>query len=414
MAKNRVIIVDPFSTGALLAPELENKGYQCLAVISSNNIPSRFTNSYNGAGFADKNLYGAVEVKEIVKKNEVLAVIAGAETGVYCAEELAYHYRVKSNNHTTTDWRRKKSAMQERIKHLNLQYIESKKINKENCYIEDLSSINGYVIKPDGSCMTDGVFFFDSKEKAKKWIANIDWEAKNAIGEKNEHFLVQEKLNGDEYIVDLVINYEDAKVCALCRYKKGLHNSSHFVYESLEVLDVNDKNYENIIKYAIDCAGALGVEFGLAHIEIMNTYKGPILIELGARLHGGIAPSVFESCYHPGLLTSAINLIAENFNIEPCQLVKKGRIVFLINEVENLLVNNLEVVKAKISSLAFVKHIKFFCSEGAVLSLTTDLSNCPGIVSIIANGESELDNIEFKIRDYFKHIGVSDVLSKRN
>lgn len=51
-----VIIVDPFSTGALIAPELEKKGFRCYAVKSSNDLPENFTDSYTGIGFSDNAL----------------------------------------------------------------------------------------------------------------------------------------------------------------------------------------------------------------------------------------------------------------------------------------------------------------------------------------------------------------------
>ncbi|WP_127960363.1 ATP-grasp domain-containing protein [Serratia microhaemolytica] len=247
MKKDKVIIVDPFSTGALLAPELSKKGLTCYSVLSSPHIPSRFTDSYISADFVDKQLYSPDEIKKQLNTEQVVAVIPGAETGVYCADLLAAHYQVAANNHLTTDWRRQKGAMQNRLAQLGLNSIASKKISQFDSNLDQLDSQTGYVIKPNNSCLTDGVFFFENKPQVTEWISQIDWQQTNIVGEQNQFYLVQEKLEGEEFVVDLVVNQHDIKVCSLCKYRKGLHNNSHFVYECLDVLDISDQRYHAII-----------------------------------------------------------------------------------------------------------------------------------------------------------------------
>ncbi|AGA64646.1 hypothetical protein B488_06540 [Liberibacter crescens BT-1] len=402
MSKDTVIIVDPFLAGTLIAPELEKKGIQCYAVISSDDIPDRFLKSYTSEGFVDKILYSAEEIKNHINFENVLAVVPGTETGVYCTEELSAFYNVKRNNHLTTDWRRKKSVMQEKLVEAGLNSILSKRISQENTSIDDLNSSTGYVIKPDNSCLTDGVVFVDSKQDAVKWISQIDWKKKNIIGARNDFYLVQEKIDGEEFVVDLVADKKGIKVCTLCKYKKGLHNGSHFVYESLEVLDVNDPNYIALVEYAKNASIVLGVEFGLAHLEIMNTKKGPTLIELGARLHGGIAPLVFKKCYSPGLLQSFVDVLTQEFNTAPSTLKNKARIVFLINENENVKIPDINTLQDKIKAIHGVEHVKLFINNNEIIPLTIDLGNCPGIVSLIADRDVELDLLEKTVRDTFQ------------
>ncbi|MGD8106382.1 ATP-grasp domain-containing protein [Pantoea sp. FN0302] len=402
MPKDTVVIVDPFSTGALIAPELKKRGIKCYGVLSSETIPQRFTQSYTGEGFVDKTLYSAGEIAGVIDSNNLLAIIPGSETGVYCAEKLASPYNVTKNDYRTTDYRRKKSIMQQQLALAGLKHIASKKISQTNTDISDINSDSGYVIKPDSSCLTDGVVFFDNKEEATNWISQINWEQTNITGVPNEYYLVQEKLDGEEFVVDLVVDGQDIKVCTLCRYKKGLHNGSHFVYQSLEVLDVNDPNYTPLIEYAKKSVMVLGVEFGPAHLEIMNTKNGPILIELGARLHGGIAPLVFEKCYSPGLLTSVIDMLTQSFDTTPVRLTSKARIVFLINEKEHFTISDTAALTEQMLSVKCVEHVKFFINDNQPVPLTIDLSNCPGIVSLVATSDTELDISEQQIRNLFQ------------
>lgn len=402
MLKNIVIIVDPFSSSVLIAPELEKRNIKCFGVLSSTNIPEKITKSYTGEGFFDNKLYSSDEIKKIISPESIIAIIPGAETGVYCAEKLSADYEIDRNNYFTSDWRRKKSAMQEQLSKAGMKSISTRIIDQENNNIEDLDYSSGYVIKPEDSCLTDGVIFVDSKEDAVEWISKIDWCANNIMGTPNKFYLVQEKINGDEFVVDLVVGRKGTKVCTLCKYKKGLHNGSHFVYESLDVLNIKDQNYSYLIEYAVSSAKVLGVEFGLAHMEIMDTKDGPTLIELGARLHGGIAPLVFEKCYTPGLLKSLVDLLSQGFDTEPSILISKARIVFLINESKFHKVHDTASLYNELKSVDGVEHVKLFIGNNETMPLTIDLSNCPGIVSLVANTDNELDQAEDKIRSIFR------------
>ncbi|WP_375680141.1 MULTISPECIES: ATP-grasp domain-containing protein [unclassified Bartonella] len=140
----------------------------------------------------------------------------------------------------TTDWRRKKAAMQKRLCENDLSYIRSKILTKNDCTLDDFESHSGYVVKPNDSGGSDGVLFFSSREKVAAWSSRIDWTQKNIFGAPNDAYLLQERLEGEEYIVDAVVNGEAIKICSLSRYKKGIHNGSTFVYETLDVLDAQD------------------------------------------------------------------------------------------------------------------------------------------------------------------------------
>ncbi len=372
MSKNVVIIVDPFSTAALYAAVLNKKGFRCYAVLSDKNLSPYFLNSYTSLDMADEQLYSSSEIKEVIAPEQVAAVITGAETGVCCAEKLAAFYKAPGNNCATTAWRRKKSAMQQRLRESGLHYIKSELITRDNFAdfsLADFQSNTGYVVKPEDSCLTDGVMFFTDKESTTAWIASTDWQSVNVMGRKNESYLVQERLVGDEYVVDLVAFNKEIKVCSLCKYRKGLHNGSHFVYESLEVLDIFDSRYNTLIAYAIDCAHALGIEHGPAHMELIQTRQTPVLIEVGARLHGGIAPLLFEECYTDGLLSSAAGLVSASFSTQHSKRIKRARIVFLITENMGIILKNRESLLQKLTAVTGVRQVKLLFRENETLPI---------------------------------------------
>ncbi|GAA4659119.1 ATP-grasp domain-containing protein [Bartonella pachyuromydis] len=291
--------------------------------------------------------------------------------------------------------------MQRRLYENGLSYIRSKILTKDDCAFNDFESHSGYVVKPNASAGSDGVLFFSNREEVEAWISGIDWRQRNIFGMPNEAYLLQKRLVGEEYIVDAVVKGEAIKVCSLSRYKKGLHNGSAFVYESLDVLDAQEPLYADLISYAKKCIGAVETEYGPAHMEIMQTARGPVMIEVGAHLHGGIAPSLFAHCYEDDLLKSSVNLIAGVFSPIPSRFKKKGCILFLINKTDGRVIKDMNLWWQKLHSWENVVHFMLFFKENEPLSLTIDLNTCPAIIAILGESDDELSTLEASIRSSF-------------
>ncbi|WP_455466242.1 hypothetical protein [Bartonella sp. B39] len=188
------------------------------------------------------------------------------------------------------------------------------------------------MVKPNDSAGSDGILFFFCHDEVMAWTSEIDWTQKNIFGTLNEAYLLQERLAREEYIIDAVVNGEVIKICTLSRYKKGIHNKSAFVYELLDILYAQDPLYAALISYAKQCIHAVGIEYGPAHMEIMQTAHDPVIVEVGTRPHGGIAPVLFAHRYENGLLESSVNLIAGYFRKNKVALRKKGALFFLLTE----------------------------------------------------------------------------------
>lgn len=58
-----ILIIDPFSTGALYGPALQKLGYACYGVISQPTLSSHLTLSYQGKGIAETKLHSVEEIK---------------------------------------------------------------------------------------------------------------------------------------------------------------------------------------------------------------------------------------------------------------------------------------------------------------------------------------------------------------
>lgn len=399
------IIIDPFSTGALLAPEITKKGHTVYSVLSNgNDIPDFYKSSYTGEGFSNSSIMTIDEAKRNLKSID--SVIIGTESGVFAGDLLAEYFNVRGNSSNSSKLRRDKSLMQQKLKEKGLNYIASYEINANN-YLSIINMLDvnkEYVLKPKSSAGTDGVLYFNNREKLLAFIHNDIWIKTDLFGKINDTYLIQEYISGTEFVVDMVINNDDIFIASLCKYEKCSINNSKFVYKSLITLDPNDNRFKSLINYAIQCAKALEIKYGPAHMELFYTPENkPVMIEVGARLHGGIAPLLFKECYEDNLLDSTVNYFIEEQlpKNKKAKLNKNGKIVFLINTNENSSLENVETFKSELSRLESFSGMKFFFGNNEILPLTTDLTNIPGIVWLSHHDKQQIERDECFIRSLF-------------
>ncbi|CAN0416316.1 unnamed protein product, partial [Discosporangium mesarthrocarpum] len=96
------------------------------------------------------------------------------------------------------------------------------------------------VVKPLDSAGTDDVFLVTSREEAKECFSIIDGKV-NGLGSVNEGALVQEYLDGTEYVVDSVSRDGVHRVCAIWEYDKRTVNGATFVYFGMELRPLEGK-----------------------------------------------------------------------------------------------------------------------------------------------------------------------------
>jgi biotin carboxylase len=396
-----VLIVCPFSSGRLYAKEFHKYGFKTVAFITPE-IPERIKAQLIKEDF-ESIFETEEELMEFVKHNTIKAVVAGSEYGVEVAEELAFKLGLSGNDITVPALRRDKFKMQKALKEAGLAFIPTI-ILKEGESFDIPESKAGYILKPCKSSGSEGVHFAENKRELLTAIHNINWKAQNVHGVLNEEFLLQPFIEGTEYVVDLVA-FEDGsiKVASVCEYEKCEANNSKFVYKSLKVLNPN--NYSTLTGYAIKASKALGFKVGPIHMEIKNK-DNPVMIEVGARLHGGVAPSLFEYCYKPPLLEASVDsyLGAKGRDAE---LIENGKIEFAINK------NDCKVLQLNQNALEDLEKIegykghRIFFKEGDVIPKTNDLATTPAICFLSNADDNRLEQSASKARvDLAKGIGI--------
>src|SRR5262245_38153519 len=113
--QNFIVIVDPFSSGALYAAQFKQQGYLCIAVRSSPDIPERFARGFQATDFVNPQLLDIDQMLAQFDPAAIKAVVAGCETAVYAADRLAAKLGLAGNPPSSSDYRREKYAMQQAL-----------------------------------------------------------------------------------------------------------------------------------------------------------------------------------------------------------------------------------------------------------------------------------------------------------
>ncbi len=390
-----VLIVDPFSTGKLYAPLLNAQGVRCIAVISTQTLPEHFSNDLITENFQEV-YYWEESLLITLETLSLSAVIAGCETSIYLTDYLTEILGIPGNSRITSDLRRNKFSMQQALKKHQLANIASQLLSSPTRIpgvVASLKETATYVVKPLNSAATEGVVFAQGKGEVENALNNAAWQQKNDLGEINLGFIVQPFISGPEYVVDMVAFDGTYIIASVCKYTKIQKNGSMFVYESLDTLDPQTADLQPLIDYARQAAAALSIQVGPIHMEIIWSDAGPVMIEAGGRLHGGIAPQLFQQVYQPDLLSLSIDcyLGRPRPQADAVSQTSHGRIGFFCSdESRPFNAPSPQAVQSAVADEAYCGH-RYFIRTGDTTPVTIDLATCPGLFWLQHPSAPQLD-----------------------
>jgi biotin carboxylase len=268
------------------------------------------------------------------------------------------------------------------------------------------------VAKPVGGAGSDGIFFCQNEEDVKSAHAGIigQW---NPTGVVNNELALQEFLSGDEYIVDTV-SYGGKHICvAIWVYTKvkGLPWNPHAIMAKQNMLLApSGEKQDQLVDYVFKVLDAVGLNYGPCHTEVMFTARGPILVEVNARLHGLQGPKLIELCTGISKATYAADTIISDGRLfqELSKAASPGRYLYpvikqavnlcLISPVEGFLQNSISKVIVDMG-LPSVMEILPNVQQGGYLCQTIDLASLAGTVIMVHESMDQIKQDIQKIRD---------------
>lgn len=299
-----VVIVDTFSTGLLVAYLCHLKGFRVVSVLSGDleslmsMIPEGLDFSFAqilslSTSLSDEDAAFNILTEQIAGLPwPVVSVIAGAETGVELADKLSSHFGLRTNGTSQSEARRNKYVMGETIRAAGIRAVKQL---QAQTWGEIATFLNEWqpdpyrvIVKPMDSAGSDDVTLCRSEEEVKRAFGHILGKV-NGLGLVNNSVLVQEYLEGQEYVIDMVSRDGEHKLVAIWEYDRRPANGASFVCHGQWQRTISDDPayYTQIVEYQKKVLTALGIRNGPSHGEV-KWFKGePVLVEVGSRCHGG-------------------------------------------------------------------------------------------------------------------------------
>jgi hypothetical protein len=261
------------------------------------------------------------------------------------------------------------------------------------------------VIKPIRSAGSDSVSLCESKDELKACLGRIVG-ATNKMGMANYAAVVQEYLEGPEYVVDTVSRDGVHKLSAIWVYDKRSENGAKFVYFGMRTVDPRSDLGERLFTYMKKVLTSLGIQHGPGHGEVIDTKTGPCLVECGARPHGaeGTFIPLADECFHRNQVAMTADCYSDSKKFDELEetprLYAHSLKVDLVSRVTGTLVElqHMEEIQKMLS----FRQFDMLPVPGDFIPITIDCFTAVGSISLCHEHEAQVLRDHERIRELEK------------
>lgn len=404
-------IVDGYSSGKYLVKEFAKYGYRVFHIASSNSKSKFFDNSEFKKDYFEHILFDVENKDSVLVKIKDLNpefILAGAEIGVSLCDWINHELNMTlSNDFEFSDTRRDKYALAQRLHEARVPSSQHFKAQSISQAVEWAERFNQWpiVAKPVNSAGSDSIYFCNDVKEVEDAFRRIKGQV-NQLGIINEAVLLQEYLDGTEFVVNTVSYDGYHKVTEIVKYTKKRSGSGGILYDIDELQESDCKESQQLIPYIQDVLSAIGLKYGPCHAEVMLTSNGPILIEIGSRTDGILKPEVSAKTTGAGQIWTTAFAFANptqfKATIADSYILKNYTInLSLISNVSGKLKNYLYLDEIK--SLASFNSFDLRVNEGDKIEVTENAFNQPGTIYLIHQDKNVIKKDYATIRDYEKN-----------
>ena len=291
-----IIIVETFSTGHNFVADICARGYHAVSLeVQCSDLDEMRKTCYSQIKYdfeliKEKDSYE--ETLELVKSYNPVCILPGSELGVPLATRLADDLGLWGNPASILDAMTTKNGMHEALKAAGVRSIKGQIVYsaEEALKFCQENNLTRAVVKPLQSAGSVGVTMCDSVDEAMAAVKNL-FDAQDFFGRSQSCCLIQERIDGTEYIVNTISCSGKPRLTSMWRYKKVKTTEGGQIYDYCELIKDLEPGHAKIIEYAFDTVRAIGIQNGMVHGEYMLDKNGPVLIEVNCRPMGGNLPA---------------------------------------------------------------------------------------------------------------------------
>lgn len=299
-----VALVDAYSSGRHLAPIFRSRGYACLHIRTTPDVPPVYASTFRPADFIAEIVHGRdldATLAEVAAYRPA-ALLTGVESGVELADALSERLGLRTNGTVLSPARRDKALMIDTVRAAGLRVVRQLESRDWAAISTWYRTIGGRVVlKPVRSLGNDGVFFCDDEDQARSAFERI-LGSRSVLTERNHTVLAQEYVYGTEYAVNTVSLDSEHRVTDIWEQQHLHFNGVRDLLGGSRLLAAGAQEHDRLTPYVFAVLDALGIRNGPAHTEVRLTPDGPCLIEVGARLSGADIPVLVGKAIGTGQL----------------------------------------------------------------------------------------------------------------
>lgn len=406
-----IIVVDCISSGTNYIEDIVNRGYKpvILELLPGEANPKEYKqkmqSNYSRIEYEYDIIYEQdtyEKTLETVRKLDPLLIVAGSERGVILTSRLSNDLGLLGTPIKHLDSMTLKDKMHERLAEAGLRHIRGKVVSSIEEAIEfyDSQSLNEVVIKPIYSFCSVGVRICLSKDEMIESLKEI-FNKNNAYGDENTELLVQERINGEEYIVNTTSCEGIPRLISMWKYEKIKTSEGAIVYDTINSVNSLNLGEAEMVEYAYDVVRSIGIEYGPVHGEYMIDDKGPVLIEVNCRPAGLSMKSeyldmIFGQHDTDSILDSYLN--PERFNEQRKQIYRPpgNGTVKLFIAPEDILAKSVPMMNIAPKLKSYFDSTLHKINETELFVKTEDLNTTCGIVFLANTNRNAVDeDVEF-------------------
>merc|ERR1711988_1318460 len=189
-------------------------------------------------------------------------------------------------------------------------------------------------------------------------------------------------------------------------------NPNAIMVQQSQLLPASGEKQDELVNYVFSVLDAVGLQNGPCHTEIMFTSRGPILVEVNARMHGLQGPRLIEECTGTSKATYTADALAcggdlflqryqDNLNASGRYLypvLRECVMLMLISPVEGYLEVSIEDTLRQMD-LPSIFEILPIVKKGGYLSKSKDLPTLAGTVLMVHESMEQIEKDIQQIRN---------------
>lgn len=423
-----IVVVEAVSTGYNYIEDIYRRGYNPVEVQSKDDSPDLRECRKAGKNNRYRDIETIVETEdyqetlEKVRALDPVIVVPGAENGVALATHLAEDLGLPGNPVANLPFMTDKGSMHEALRKAGIRYIKGKivKTPEEALAFCNENGFTSAVVKPVVSAASVGVFLCDNLEAVQEAVTKVEGMT-TYFGHENANALVQERIRGTEYIVNIISSNGFHRLSSIFRYAKKQTAEGGNIYDCMESINRLEPGHTDLVDYAFKVADAIGFKYGEIHGEFMVDEKGPVLIEVNCRPMGGSMPGeLLDQVMGQHETDSILDafLDPEKFRrdaLKPYRPKRKYALKFImVPKDTDAEAHPLWEIARQLRSTYKVQASSEYANH--VYHKTRDLDTAGGSIFMIHDDESvvmeDLHLLQFVEKDYFQLI-INDGTSRR-